>query len=69
VSTLAEIETAAEKLPLDQQKELIRFLTERVSRFMPAKRTPFRMRTHPGGTLPGIDPGKLAQLAEDQGLA
>jgi hypothetical protein len=65
MSTLAEIENAAEKLSPAQQEELVRFLTSRLARQKTHPPRPYRMSTHPGGVLPGIDPGKLGQLPED----
>ncbi len=60
-----EIESAAEKLTPAQLKELVRFLTVRLARQEQHPRRPYRMSTHAGGVLPGIDPRKLGQLPED----
>ncbi len=64
MSTLTEIESAVEKLPVAQQEELIRFLTSRLPRRDAATR-PYRIRTHPGSVREGIDADKLGQLSED----
>ena len=64
MSTLTEIESAVEKLPVAQQEELIRFLSARLPRREDAART-FRIRTHPGSVREGIDSDKLGQLSED----
>jgi hypothetical protein len=65
MSTLIEIEAAAEHLPAAEQEELLRFLASRLARPADAKPSRYRVRTHPGGVLPGIDPDKLAQLPDD----
>ena len=66
MSTLPEIESAAEKLPPAQQEELIRFLAARLQRQASSPR-PYRVRTHPGRVREGIDPDKLGQLPADFG--
>ena len=66
MSTLPEIESAAEKLSPAQQEQLIRFLASSLQRRSNSPR-PYRVRTHPGRVREGIDPDKLGQLPEDFG--
>jgi hypothetical protein len=67
MSTLAEIENAAEKLSASEQEELLRFLTAKLAQTRQKKAAPkpYRTRTHPGGYLPGIDGDKIGQLVDD----
>ena len=65
MSSLAEIQAAAERLPAGQQEELIRFLSARLPRRRVRTEQPYRTRTHPGDLREGIDPDKLGQLPEE----
>jgi hypothetical protein len=67
MSTLAEIEAAAKRLPPGQQQELIQRLIskEQPSQGEVSTSRSYRTRTHPGSVLPGIDPDKLGQVPED----
>ena len=65
MSTLTEIEAAAERLPAVQQRELIRFLTARIPRGQGPEQQPYTTRTHPGDVLAGIDADKLGQIPEE----
>jgi hypothetical protein len=60
MSTLTEIEHAAEQLSATEQEELIRFLTEKAARQNKAAPKPYRTRTHPGRFLVNID--KICEL-------
>lgn len=64
MSTLAEIESAAERLPAAQKEELIRFLSARLPREHSAP-TAYRTRTHSGRVRKEIDADKLGQLPEE----
>jgi hypothetical protein len=64
MSTLTEIERAAEQLSPAQQEELIRFLTARLEQ-QPNRSKPYRTRTHPGRVRDGICADKLGQLPEE----
>lgn len=59
-----EIENAVEVLPKAEQEALLHYLATKLEKKAPTIR-PYRTSTHPGGVLPGIDPDKLGQLAED----
>lgn len=71
MSTLLEIEAAAEVLPPEQQAELVRFLTARLQPKVAAPQA--RLVTGPNGTLlleapPGAPPmttENIKQLLED----
>jgi hypothetical protein len=62
VSTLTEIEVAADSLPLEQKKELLQFLVSRVNGESGAKR-PTNLAEFSGALRPSEDP-----LAWQQGM-
>ena len=66
MGTLAEVERAAEALSAAEQRALFQFLAARMQDEPVSKsvRT-YRIKTHPGRVLPGIDPDKIGQLPED----
>jgi hypothetical protein len=66
MSTLAEIERAAEKLTPAQLAELVHNLSARVAQHEKPAAKLYEMRSHRGGLRPGIDPNKLGQLPDEQ---
>lgn len=72
MSTLAEIESAAEALPLEQKEELVRFLTARLRPAEPSTRRA-RLVEGPDGTLlleappgaPPMTPETIKKMLED----